>query len=336
MTVPSPAGQPAAPILDVRDLVKHFGTGRNIFGRPAAGALRAVDGVSLVIAAAETLGLVGESGCGKSTLARLIVRLEAPTSGEAYFHGQNVFDLSGSGLSEYRRGVQMVFQDPYSSLNPRVSIGRSIMRAWENNRSVLDKSRWKERTAELLELVGLPGDRAEWYPHQLSGGQRQRVAVARALALEPHLIVCDEPVSALDVSIQAQVLALLDGLQKRLGVSYLFISHDLDVVRRISHRVAVMYLGRIVEEGPVEEVFARPAHPYTQVLIASSPVADPDRRSAARPLLEGDPPSPVAPPSGCRFRTRCPRAQQVCSETEPGLSPVAEAHRAACHFPTRH
>jgi oligopeptide transport system ATP-binding protein len=323
-----------ASILSLRNVVKHFGlAGRSVLGKPR-GALQAVDGVSLEVGAGETLGLVGESGCGKSTLARLITRLEEPTSGEAYFGGRNIFALSRAELSEYRRGVQMVFQDPYSSLNPRVTIGRTIMRAWESNPGILPRSRWKERAGELLELVGLPADRAGWYPHQLSGGQRQRVAVARALALNPRLVVCDEPVSALDVSIQAQVLALLDDLQKRLGVSYLFISHDLDVVKRIAHRVAVMYLGRIVEEGPAREVFEHPAHPYTQILIASVPVADPDRPRLDRPVIQGDPPSPTAPPSGCRFRTRCPRAQQVCSEIDPPLTMVAGAHTAACHFPT--
>ncbi|HEY4200436.1 MAG TPA: ABC transporter ATP-binding protein [Devosiaceae bacterium] len=325
----------AAPILSLQQASKHFGIMRGVIKRRQVGAVQAVDGVSLDIGRNETVGLVGESGCGKSTLARLIMRLETPSAGHAYFHGSDIFGLEGPALKDYRQGVQMVFQDPYSSLNPRVTIGRSIMRAWESNPGKLPKSQWRERARELLQQVGLGADRIDWYPHQLSGGQRQRVAIARALALEPQLVVCDEPVSALDVSIQAQILALLDRLQKQFNISYLFISHDLDVVHRIAHRVVVMYLGRIVESGTAADVFDKPAHPYTEALLAAVPQTDPAKRSLARRrLLQGDPPNPANPPSGCRFRTRCPKAQQVCSEMDPMLTGVGGTnHMAACHFP---
>jgi oligopeptide/dipeptide ABC transporter ATP-binding protein len=325
----------AAPLLSIRNAVKHFPVLTGAVLRRVTGAVRAVDDVSLDIGAGETVGLVGESGCGKSTLARLIVRLEEPDAGEAIFDGVNVFALPRRELGRYRRGVQMVFQDPYSSLNPRITIGEAIMRAWRINPEVTPAAQWRERCAELLTLVGLGADRMAWYPHQLSGGQRQRVAIARALAMDPRLVICDEPLSALDVSIQAQVLALLEDLQARLGVAYLFISHDLGVVRRISRRVVVMYLGRVVETGPAEEVMSRPAHPYTTALLAAAPVADPDRRTLeTRTLLQGDPPNPANPPSGCRFRTRCPKAQGLCARQEPQLESVASSdRRAACHFP---
>jgi len=310
------------PLLEMDRTAKHFGP------------VRAVDGVSFSVGMSETVALVGESGCGKSTLGRLVMRFEQPTAGSARFRGADIFRLRGPDLARYRRGVQMVFQDPNTSLNPRLTIGRSIRRAFECNRDMLPRAQWRERTVELLETVGLGADRADFYPHQLSGGQRQRVAIARALALQPQLVVCDEPVSALDVSIQAQVLALLHQLQLRLGVSYLFISHDLDVVRRISHRVLVMYLGRIVESGAVDDIFARPAHPYTRALLAAVPKADPKARSLLnRALLQGDPPSPHDPPSGCRFRTRCPIAQEICSQVDPQLEAVGHPqHQAACLF----
>lgn len=328
-----PAG--SEPILSVHELYKHFPVIRGILRRKIVGAVRAVDGVNLEIGPNETVGLVGESGCGKSTLARLIARLETPSSGEVRFHGKNIFALEGEGLRAYRQGVQMVFQDPYSSLNPRITIGRSIMRAWESNPDKLARAERRERARRLLEQVGLSSDRIDWYPHQLSGGQRQRVAIARALALDPALVICDEPVSALDVSIQAQILAVLDRLQKELGMSYLFISHDLDVVERISHRVVVMYLGRIVESGTVKDIFRNPAHPYTEALLAASPRISPTGRPvSARPLLQGDPPNPANPPSGCRFRTRCPKAKAICAEQEPILASVgSKRRRAACHFP---
>lgn len=327
---------PREPLLSVRKAVKHFPIYKGVMLRRAIGAVRAVDGVSLDVGAGETLGLVGESGCGKSTLARLIVRLEDADAGQALFRGNDVFALDRSKLGPYRRGVQMVFQDPYSSLNPRITAGESIIRAWRINPGVVPRNQWRRRAGELLGLVGLAADRLDWYPHQLSGGQRQRVAVARAISLNPKLVLCDEPVSALDVSVQAQVLDLLTTLQRDLGISYLFISHDLSVVRRFAHRVAVMYLGKIVEEGSSADIFSRPAHPYTEALLAAIPVADPARRSLeTRALLQGDPPNPANPPSGCRFRTRCPKAQDICARVEPQLEPIGAAiHRVACHFPS--
>jgi len=323
----TPIGEP---VLEVENAVKHFGAGR------VGGVVRAVDDVSFVVRRAETVALVGESGCGKSTLGRLVMCFDRPTSGSVRYEGEEIFMLGTAALRRYRRGVQMVFQDPNTSLNPRLTVARSIQRAWESNRSFLPRAQWRSRIAELLDMVGLSSDRAGFYPHQLSGGQRQRVAIARALALQPKVVICDEPVSALDVSIQAQILALLYKLQSTLGVSYLFISHDLDVVRRISHRVLVMYLGRIVETGTVADVFERPAHPYTRALLAAVPKADPNGRTLlTRRLLEGEPPSPYSPPSGCRFRTRCPIAQDACSRTDPSLVNIGQEHRAACLFPVR-
>jgi oligopeptide/dipeptide ABC transporter ATP-binding protein len=324
-------------VLSVRDAVKHFTTASGVFRRSVE-SIRAVDGISFDVAERETVGLVGESGCGKSTLARLIVRLETTDSGVATLAGEDLFSASGNTLRRLRRGVQMVFQDPYSSLNPRVTIGESIIRAWSINPDVLPRAQWTDRAIELLGLVGLPAARITAYPHELSGGQRQRVAVARAMALNPKLVVCDEPVSALDVSVQAQVLELLSDLQERRSISYLFISHDLGVVRRVAHRVLVMYLGRIVESGPVAEVFSLPAHPYTEALIAAVPSMDPAKGDLeTRVLLQGDPPNPARPPSGCRFRTRCPKAQSVCAEIQPALAPVGDGGvEVACHFPALH
>ena len=325
------------PLLSLRGLYKHFPVTKGLLGNRNVGAIQAVDGVSLEIGRNETVGLVGESGCGKSTLARLIMRLESPSGGQALYGEKEIFSLEGDDLRAYRQNVQMVFQDPYSSLNPRITIGRSIMRAWESNPGTLPRAERRGKASDLLQRVGIAPDRVDWYPHQLSGGQRQRVAIARALALNPQLVVCDEPVSALDVSIQAQILALLARLQNELGISYLFISHDLEVVERISHRVVVMYLGRIVESGSVEDIFRRPAHPYTAALLAASPRLRRDGRSTrAGGLLQGDPPNPAAPPAGCRFRTRCPRAQDICSKVDPALSQMDSGiHSAACHFPTR-
>jgi oligopeptide transport system ATP-binding protein len=313
-----------APIVELKDVHKHFG--------PAP--LRAVDGVSFSLAEGETVGLVGESGCGKSTLGRMIVRLDEPTSGEICFDGASLDRTDTKAMRRFRRSVQMVFQDPYSSLNPRLTIGQSINRAWEINPGIVDRADRPARTAQLLEQVGLLPDRASWYPHQLSGGQRQRVAIARALALAPRLIVCDEPVSALDVSVQAQVLKLLRSVQAVSNVSYLFVSHDLGIVESFAQRTLVMYLGRIIECGPSKALFRAPAHPYTSALVAAVPSV---HRSQAeleeRRLLEGDPPSPLAPPSGCRFRTRCPQAQPICAEVDPSLSTNGDARSVACHFP---
>jgi oligopeptide transport system ATP-binding protein len=314
----------STPIIELNDVHKHFG--------PVP--LRAVDGVSLALTEGETVGLVGESGCGKSTLGRMIVRLDEPTTGEIRFDGARLDSADAHAMRRFRRSVQMVFQDPYSSLNPRLTIGQSINRAWEINPGIIDRSDRPARIAELLEQVGLLPDRASWHPHQLSGGQRQRVAIARALALAPRLIVCDEPVSALDVSVQAQVLKLLRAVQSASNVSYLFVSHDLGIVESFAQRTLVMYLGRLIESGPSKELFRAPAHPYTAALVAAAPSV---HRSQAeleeRHLLDGDPPSPLAPPSGCRFRTRCPKAQPLCAEVDPTLAPTTNARAVACHFP---
>jgi oligopeptide transport system ATP-binding protein len=326
---------PEAALLRAENIEKRFPVRTGLLRRNS-GEVRAVDGVSFTIGAGETVGLVGESGCGKTTLARVLLRLEEAQAGAMIFDGEDALALEGEGLRRYRRGVQMIFQDPLSSLNPLISAEAAIIRAWNIHADKAPRAERRERARALLEMVGLNRAQAQRFPHQLSGGQRQRVAIARALALSPRLVVCDEPVSALDVSIQAQVLALLQDLQDRLKVAYLFISHDLAVVRRISRRVLVMYLGRIVESGPASDVFERPAHPYTEALLAAIPGSEAGRRTLeTRRLLQGDPPNPASPPSGCRFRTRCPRAAPLCAQTEPLLATVSEQHAAACHFPSR-
>ncbi len=293
--------------------------------------IRAVDGVSFTVGKGETLALVGESGCGKSSVGRTILRLQEPTSGSATFDGQPVFQLDRTDLRNLRKRMQIVFQDPYSSLDPRMTVGQSVAEGLEIHQLV-PKGEIPNRVAALLEEVGLDRAYADRYPHEFSGGQRQRVGIARALAVEPSFLVCDEPVSALDVSVQAQVLNLLMDLQERRGLSYLFIAHDLAVVRQISHRIAVMYLGKIVETGPTEEVLANPRHPYTRALLSAVPVPDPDGQRS-RIVLPGEPPSPSNPPSGCRFHPRCfhPRRDARCSSQEPELRDVA-GRRVACHY----
>jgi oligopeptide transport system ATP-binding protein len=317
----------AAPLLEVRNLVKHFPVSSGFFGR-ANGAVRAVDGISFDLAAGETLALVGESGCGKSTAGRLVLRLIEPTAGAVRFDGQDIFALDDIAMRARRSAMQIIFQDPYGSLNPRMTVGQMLAEPLALHD--LAAGRRKERVAELLGLVGLAPGHAQRYPHEFSGGQRQRIGIARALAVEPRLIVCDEPVSALDVSIQAQVVNLLQDLQRRLGLAYLFIAHDLAVVKHIAARVAVMYLGRIVELADKKALFARPRHPYTQALLSAIPLPEPGMRSR-RMILQGEVPSPVDPPSGCRFRTRCPHARPLCAEQDPPAED-ADGHLVCCHY----
>jgi oligopeptide/dipeptide ABC transporter ATP-binding protein len=322
------------PVLRVEGLVKYFPITRGVLFRKQIGTVQAVDDVSFVLHRGETLGLVGESGCGKTTCARTILRLERPTAGHAWFRGRDIFSLRGGDLQEVRREIQVIFQDPYASLNPRMTVGDIIAEGWRIHRGVLPRGRQRARIAELLELVGLNPDHINRYPHQFSGGQRQRIGVARALALEPSIIICDEPVSALDVSVQAQVVNLLEDIQDEMGIAYLFIAHDLSVVRHICDRVAVMYLGKIVETGDEYGVYDNTAHPYTTALLSAVPIPDPAKRDPARRiLLEGDVPSPANPPSGCRFRTRCWKAQTLCAETEPELVDRDTGHPVACHYP---
>ena len=317
------------PLLQVRDLVKHFPIKGGLLQMPVAW-VKAVDGVSFDIQRGETLGLVGESGSGKSTVARTIMRLIPATSGEVLLDGKSVFKASGSEMKKLRRDMQIIFQDPYGSLNPRMPIGEII----GEGLVVHGIGSPKEREAavnRLLEIVGLRGQHRGRFPHEFSGGQRQRIGIARALALTPNLVIADEPVSALDVSIQSQVLNLLSDLQKEFNLTYLFVAHNMAVVEQISDRIAVMYLGKIVEVGPAEELCNNPKHPYTKALISAVPVADPDAKRD-RTVLKGDIPSPINPPSGCHFRTRCPIATERCSVEEPLLRPVGKDQIAACHY----
>ncbi|MEO8485776.1 MAG: dipeptide ABC transporter ATP-binding protein [Betaproteobacteria bacterium] len=318
----------AAPLLRVDDLVKHFPVRRGLFSR-ASGAVRAVDGVSFDLAVGETLALVGESGCGKSTTGRLVLRLLEPTSGTVTFDGEDLTALPESAMRAHRRAMQIIFQDPFASLNPRMTVGQTLAEPLVLHG--LAQGRRTERVHEILRLVGLPAEYARRYPHEFSGGQRQRIGIARALAVEPRLIVCDEPVSALDVSIQAQVVNLLVDLQRRFGLAYVFIAHDLAVVKFIATRIAVMYLGRIVELADKRALFREPRHPYTQALLASIPVPRPGLKRA-RALLAGDVPNPSDPPSGCHFRTRCPYARQRCADETPSLESTGDGHAVACHF----
>jgi oligopeptide transport system ATP-binding protein len=322
-----------AALLEVKDLKKHFPVSQGVLLSRVGKTVKAVDDVSFTVEQGETLGLVGESGCGKSTTGRCINRLLEPTAGQIHFEDVDVRKLRGKSLKAYRRDVQFIFQDPYASLNPRMTFGE-IMSEPLVIHGVGKRRDRQERCREMLEVVGLNPEHINRYPHEFSGGQRQRVGIARALMLRPKMIVCDEPVSALDVSIQAQIINLLEDLQKEFGLTYLFIAHDLAVIRHICDRVAVMYLGKIVELGGWKEVYNSPNHPYTQALLSAAPIPDPDKQhQRARIILQGDVPNPVDPPSGCRFHTRCPIAQfPVCKEEEPPLRQVAIGHQAACHF----
>ena len=322
-----------APLLEVTDLVKHFPVKSGLIVDREVATVRAVDGVSLTIREGETLGLVGESGCGKSTLSRAILQLTAPTSGSVRFAGEELVGRSRRKLRPIRRQLQMIFQDPYASLNPRKRIGQLIDGPMELHGLTSGRDTTK-RVAELLDRVGLHPEHADRYPHEFSGGQRQRIGIARAIALQPKLIVADEPVSALDVSVQAQIVNLLKDLQAELGLSYLFVAHDLGVVRHVSDRVAVMYLGRIVETADAADLYARPLHPYSNALLSAVPIPDPEHnRARERLVLEGDVPSPIDPPSGCHFHTRCPFRTEVCDTDDPQLRELATRHVAACHHP---
>ncbi|MFF2651177.1 ABC transporter ATP-binding protein [Streptomyces sp. NPDC058045] len=328
-------------VLEVRGLVKHFPLTQGVLVKRQIGAVKAVDGVDFDLGHGETLGIVGESGCGKSTVAKLLVHLEQPTAGTVRYRGEDITKLSGRALKAVRRNIQMVFQDPYTSLNPRMTVGDIIGEPYEIHPEVAPKGSRRQRVRELLDVVGLDPEYINRYPHQFSGGQRQRIGIARGLALRPEIIVADEPVSALDVSVQAQVINLMDRLQSEFDLSYLFIAHDLSIVRHISDRVAVMYLGRIVETGTDQQIYEHPSHPYTQALLSAVPVPDPSVREAReRIILSGDVPSPADPPSGCRFRTRCWKAEDRCAAETPllavpqrfrGSGQPAE-HPSACHF----
>jgi oligopeptide transport system ATP-binding protein len=326
---PTPSAAPG-PLLRVEKVVKHFAVGAGLFGHET---VHAVEGVDLSINTGETMGLVGESGCGKSTLGRVIVQLQPATSGNVFFNDVDLTKLKGEKLRRTRQSMQMIFQDPYASLNPRMAVGDIIAEPLRNFRIARGRNAEK-KVQEVMRVCGLNPNFINRYPHEFSGGQRQRIGIARALVLNPSFIVADEPVSALDVSIQAQIVNLMEDLQDRFHLTYLFIAHDLSVVHHMSDRIAVMYLGKIVELGSAAAIRDKPLHPYTKVLQSSVPIPDPDLEASRRPiLLTGEIPSPVNPPSGCRFHTRCPIAQQICTDEEPPLEKKADGHLAACHFP---
>ena len=320
------------PLVRVQDLKMYFDVDKKMFSRHKR-TLKAVDGVSFGIERGKTFGLVGESGCGKTTVGRTIVRLYNPTDGAIYYEGKDIAKLDHKQIAPYRRKMQMIFQDPYASLDPRMTVGDIIAEPIRAHKLYSKDSECKERVRELIATVGLKPDHIARYPHEFSGGQRQRIGIARALASNPEFIVCDEPISALDVSIQAQVVNELEELQASLGLTYLFVSHDLSMVRHISHDVGVMYLGHMVEMAPVEELFAHMQHPYTRALLSAVPIADPDLAAKSkRIVIQGDVPTPIDPPSGCPFRTRCPYAKDICAEQRPEMRDIGGGHYCACHM----
>ena len=321
-----------APILEVRNLVKYFPIYKGALRKRLVGQVHAVDGVSFSISPGETLGLVGESGCGKSTTARTIVRLQNPTSGEIIFNGVNLATLKNSEMREMRQNIQMIFQDPYASLNPRMRVGEVLKEPLREHGLATDPKELHQKALKMLELVGLDPEFINRFPHEFSGGQRQRIGIARALMLEPSLIICDEPISALDVSVQAQIVNLLEDLQKELGLAYLFVAHDLSMIRHISHRVAIMYLGALVELGNCDDIYQKPMHPYTQAFLSSVPIPDPKiQKNRGKVSLEGEIPSAISPPSGCRFRTRCKYACDRCAQERPEMREMEPGHWVACH-----
>ncbi|WP_286135433.1 dipeptide ABC transporter ATP-binding protein [Arthrobacter sp. UCD-GKA] len=332
-TLPGMANHPACtPLMEMRDVKQHYAVHRHLPIGPRK-FVKALDGVDLSVHAGETLGVIGESGCGKSTLARVMAGLEKPTQGQVFFRGEDINTLRGDEKKEMRRNIQLIFQDPYSSLNPRMTVEQLVSEPYEIHPEVAPKAGRKAKIKELLELVGLNPNHSDRYPHNFSGGQQQRIGIARGIALNPKMLICDEPVSALDVSVRAQVVNLLDDLQKELGLSYLFIAHDLQIVRHISDRVATMYLGRVVELGTYSDVYDSTAQPYTRALMSAAPeLRRNDGNDREKIILQGDPPSPIDPPAGCRFHTRCPMAQAICATREPELIAVGDSHEARCHF----
>lgn len=319
-------------LMEMRAVKQHYPVHRHLPIDPRK-FVKALDGVDLTVHAGETLGVIGESGCGKSTLARVLAGLEKPTEGQVFFRGQDINGLKGDERREMRRNIQLIFQDPYSSLNPRMTVEQLVGEPYEIHPEVAPKAGRRAKIRELLELVGLNPNHADRYPHNFSGGQQQRIGIARGIALNPKMLICDEPVSALDVSVRAQVVNLLDDLQGELGLSYLFIAHDLQIVRHIADRVATMYLGRVVELGGYGDVYDRTAQPYTQALLSAAPeLRRNDGTDRERIVLQGDPPSPIDPPAGCRFHNRCPMAQEICAEKEPELIRISDTHVSRCHF----
>ncbi|MDN5756100.1 MAG: ABC transporter ATP-binding protein [Arthrobacter sp.] len=325
-------GRAAAPLMEMQGIKQHYPVHRHLPIGPQK-VVKALDGVDLDVRPGETMGVIGESGCGKSTLARVMSGLEKPTEGRVLFRGQDINELKGAEKREMRRNIQLIFQDPFSSLNPRMTVEELVGEPFAIHSEIEPRAGRRNKIRELLELVGLNPDHADRYPHNFSGGQQQRIGIARGIALNPKMLICDEPVSALDVSVRAQIVNLLDTLQKELGLSYLFIAHDLQIVRHISDRVATMYLGKVVELGRYDEVYDRTGHPYTQALLSAAPeLRKNDGADRERIVLQGDPPSPIDPPSGCRFHTRCPLAQAMCVDQEPEPVEISGTHAARCHF----